>query len=630
MGIDLKDPRFTFSDEAPQPSLPPEGTTAQRNGHADGPQTLLEIDVYRAELYHREQLLKVVSNSIAELLTAGSIRERLPHAMRRIAEVVGIDRMVVVETRSGGEDGVHYPYFVWFGSGAPPLTDPKALDSKNETERAATAEWLRPVREGKAAFGSQRTSPPDLVPFLARLNVISVLLVPIMISGKHWGQIGFEDCKNEHDWSTDEINTLKLLADVIGVAITRERSMEELLTANSEIEAILQAIPDLVFHLDREGTILAVKAGAGGEMPQQELLGRRIQECWLKYSNDGFSEVLRRVIDEKSRVSIEHSEGPHGQVSFYEIRLVPLQRDQVVAIARNITERKNAEAKLDTMHKQLADASRKAGMAEIANNVLHNVGNVLNSVNVSAGLIGGKMRDSKVQGLAKVVQLINEHATDLPDFLTRDERGKAFPGYLNKLVAALAEEKQSITDELGSLTKGIDHIKDIVATQQSYSGATSLIEPVQVKDLIEDALSMNTASMARHQIAVIKEIADVPLLLLDRHLVLQILINLIGNAKQALDGVSDRSHQITLRVNIAEPPDEPRLTIRVEDNGEGIAPENLARLFAHGFTTRKNGHGFGLHSCALAAKEMNGTMTAHSDGSGRGAAFTLELPVKVA
>jgi two-component system NtrC family sensor kinase len=279
---------------------------------------------------------------------------------------------------------------------------------------------------------------------------------------------------------------------------------------------------------------------------------------------------------------------------------------------------------------ELVTTARQAGMAEIANNVLHNVGNVLNSVNVSAGLIGGRMRDSKVQGLAKAVQLINEHTTDLPDFLTRDERGKAFPGYLNKLVAALAEEKQSITDELGSLIKGIDHIKDIVATQQSYSGATSLIEPVQIKDLMEDALSMNAASMARHQITVIKEFADVPLLLLDKHLVLQILINLIGNAKHAMDGVSDRSHQITLQVNIAEPPDEPRLTIRVEDNGEGIGPENLARLFTHGFTTRKNGHGFGLHSCALAAKEMNGTMTAHSDGSGRGAAFTLELPVKVA
>jgi NO-binding membrane sensor protein with MHYT domain len=276
---------------------------------------------------------------------------------------------------------------------------------------------------------------------------------------------------------------------------------------------------------------------------------------------------------------------------------------------------------------ELLTSARQAGMAEIANNVLHNIGNVLNSVNVSACLIGERMRHSKTQGLAKAVQLMEEHAADLGDFITRDERGKTLPAYLNKLVATLAAEKQTIVQELDSLTKSIDHIKDVVATQQSYSGATSLTEAVQIKDLMEDALRMNTASIARHRITVRKEFAEVPLLLLDRHLVLQILINLIGNAQHAMHAVPDRSHQITLRVAIAEPVDGPRLTIRVEDDGEGIAPENMTRLFAHGFTTRKNGHGFGLHSCALAAKEMLGTITAHSDGLGKGAAFTLELPV---
>ncbi len=409
-----------------------------------------------------------------------------------------------------------------------------------------------------------------------------------------------------------------------------ERSMElssqELLEANSEIRAIFQAIPDRVFRLDHRGTILSVTSGAGGDLPPQELLGRGIQECWLNHSGDGFSEVLRRVIDEKSMIIIEHSEGAKGLESFHEVRLVPLLQNQAVAIARNITERKKVEAELEQMHKQLADSSRHAGMAEIANNVLHNVGNVLNSVNVSAGLIGGKLRDSKDQALAKVVQLMNEHAATLGEFFTRDAKGRALPGYLNKLVAALAAEKQSIATELESLTRSIDHIKDIVATQQSYSGATSLTGSVQIRDLLEDALRINSASIARHRITVVKEYADVPLLLLDRHLVLQILVNLIGNAKRAMDCVPDRLHQITLRTQIRGPADTPRLMIRVEDNGEGIAPENLARLFNHGFTTRKNGHGFGLHSCALAAKEMQGTITAHSDGPGQGAAFTLDLP----
>jgi signal transduction histidine kinase len=276
---------------------------------------------------------------------------------------------------------------------------------------------------------------------------------------------------------------------------------------------------------------------------------------------------------------------------------------------------------------KLVRTARQAGMAEIANNVLHNVGNVLNSVNVSAGLIGAKLRDSKSAGLAKAVSLMNEHSSDLGAFITADERGKALPGYLNKLVAALAQEKQAVSDELSSLTKSVDHIKEIVATQQSYSGVSSVIESVQVKDLLEDALRMNAGSIAHHQIDIVKEFVEVPSMLLDKHLMLQILINLIDNAKHALNGGSQQPHQIKLKLDIAETTDAPRLRIRIEDNGEGIAPENLTRLFAHGFTTRKNGHGFGLHSCALAVKEMKGSIAAFSDGLGKGAAFVLELPI---
>lgn len=194
---------------------------------------------------------------------------------------------------------------------------------------------------------------------------------------------------------------------------------------------------------------------------------------------------------------------------------------------------------------ELVSTARKAGMAEIANNVLHNVGNVLNSVNVSAGLIGTRIRDSKVSGLAKAVQLLNEHMADLGTFLARDPRGQMLPGYLNKLAATLEEEKQTIAAERDSLTRSIDHIKEIVATQHTYSGASSLLESVRVEDLLEDALRMNAASVARHGIEVIKDFAAVPMLRLDKHLLLQILVNLLSSARRAMEGVPTdhiRSH----------------------------------------------------------------------------------------
>ena len=273
---------------------------------------------------------------------------------------------------------------------------------------------------------------------------------------------------------------------------------------------------------------------------------------------------------------------------------------------------------------ELMSTARQAGMAEIATNVLHNVGNILNSVNVSADLIGSTLRKSRIQGLSRGVQLMDEHAADLGSFLVHDEKGKILPGYLSGISRTLVEEQQGMLKELELLTRSIDHIKDVVATQQSYAGGSSIVEPVQISDLVEDALRMNDGSLVRHRVTVVKEYAQVPEALLDRSRVLQVLVNLISNAKNAMGSVSDGSHQITLRV---EPAGESSLRVSVTDDGEGIPPENLTRIFAHGFTTRKTGHGFGLHSCALAVNQMGGTLSAHSDGPGRGATFILELPV---
>lgn len=273
---------------------------------------------------------------------------------------------------------------------------------------------------------------------------------------------------------------------------------------------------------------------------------------------------------------------------------------------------------------ELVTTARQAGMAEIATNVLHNVGNVLNSVNVSAQVLRDKVRTSKGQGVAKVVQLLNEHTHDMGEFMGNDPKGRMLPDYLGKLAEALAAEQQSMLDELALLTKSIDHIKDIVATQQSYAGTSSLMEPVLLRDLIEDVVRICDVSLARHTISLVKDFNDVPPIDLDKHKVLQILVNLINNAKQALEPVNDRPSEIILRLESAN---KGQVRIVVQDNGEGISAQNLARVFEHGFTTRASGHGFGLHSCILAAHGMGGDLIAQSEGQGKGATFILVLPI---
>jgi signal transduction histidine kinase len=271
---------------------------------------------------------------------------------------------------------------------------------------------------------------------------------------------------------------------------------------------------------------------------------------------------------------------------------------------------------------QLVAAARRAGMAEIATNVLHNVGNILNSVNVAAEMVRSRLRGSKLGGLTRAVQMLDAHADDPGGFIARDEKGKRLPGYLRELSKVLERERQESLERLGQLTANIDHIKNVVATQQAYAGRSSLRERVQPRELFEDALHMNESALERHHVAVVKEFEEIPALQLDKTRGVQILVNLIANAKQAM-GSKEGPRTLTLRMHARGE----TLRFVVRDEGCGIAPENLSLIFSHGFTTRAGGHGFGLHSCALAANEMGGRLTVHSDGIGRGATFTLELPL---
>jgi len=273
---------------------------------------------------------------------------------------------------------------------------------------------------------------------------------------------------------------------------------------------------------------------------------------------------------------------------------------------------------------QLVDTARQAGMAEIATNVLHNVGNVLNSVNVSANLVAQQVRGSRSAGLSRAVALMSAHAGDLGDFLTTDPRGQALPGYLAELAAALASERENIEVEVRRLSDGIAHIAEIVSAQQSLTGIDGVIEVVNVVDVVEDALRMAGVE-GQPGLVVIRDVSDVGMVALDRHRLLLILVNLITNAAYATGDNVGRPRQLTVWAEVA---DGPAVRISVADNGEGIAAEDLTRIFEHGFTTRVGGHGFGLHSSSLAAIEMGGALSVDSDGTGRGARFVLELPAK--
>ncbi len=287
-------------------------------------------------------------------------------------------------------------------------------------------------------------------------------------------------------------------------------------------------------------------------------------------------------------------------------------------------ERHRDQQKIQEMQATLLETARQAGKAEIATSVLHNVGNVLNSVNVSAGLIQDKIHQSGVGNLTKAVNIMKQHLGSIGDYVTQDERGKHFPKFLIDLNQHMAEEEVAILNEVHSLISNIDHVKAIVAAQQTYAkNMSAVIEPVSLAELLEDAVQINLSSMQRHSVEIVRQFDEIELVTADKQKILQIVVNLISNAKYACMESGHEEHQIQLCLRDEG---EGYVSIEVQDNGMGIAGENLASIFAYGFTTRQEGHGFGLHSSALAAKELGGSLVAHSEGPGAGATFTLKLP----
>ena len=293
------------------------------------------------------------------------------------------------------------------------------------------------------------------------------------------------------------------------------------------------------------------------------------------------------------------------------------------ALRHEIAERQRAESELQHTQTKLLQASHQAGMAEVATGVLHNVGNVLNSVNVSAAIISEKINGARLEKMQRTAAMLVDKNGDLAEFISNDPKGRLIPSYLVNLGTHLISERNEAISELESLLRNIEHIKEIVSMQQSHARVFGLIERIQPETLVDDAIRMVSVSLRRHQINLVRDVQNSTLVDVDRHKVLQILVNLLRNAKHAMEGGQEDARRIAVSVDRDA---TGALEITVSDTGCGIPAENLTKIFSHGFTTRKDGHGFGLHSSALAAQQMGGRLSVHSEGPGRGASFTLHLP----
>jgi sensor domain CHASE-containing protein len=300
------------------------------------------------------------------------------------------------------------------------------------------------------------------------------------------------------------------------------------------------------------------------------------------------------------------------------------RNDEVGILAREFN---NMMDKLAQSRADLVQAARSAGRSEIATGILHNVGNVLNSVNVSASLLSRKVTKMGVSDLAALAEVVEEQGEDLAEFVRDDPRGRHLRPFLSSIVDHLRSEQSEVVTEVTSLTEGIEHIRQLISSQQSYAIRSELVEWTSASEQLDEALKIcNRALSVDPELNVVKEYSgDNARIRVDKHKLLEILVNLIQNARQSMQEARTDPRSLTLRTCQVDG----NIRIEVSDNGMGIKREHLVQMFTLGFTTKSTGHGFGLHASANAATEMGGSLTASSDGPGEGATFSLTLPIQV-
>lgn len=406
--------------------------------------------------------------------------------------------------------------------------------------------------------------------------------------------------------------------------------------SESQLSALIENTSALICSVDRQHRLLAFNSAfarvvqshsgvppAAGDVLEQ-VIGHPRMHTWRPH--------IERVLARAEPDSFEERVAGRDREEHRETSLYPLvQNGDTVGLtlfSYDISERKRAEAEMRRLHEQLVLLSRRAGMAAVASEVLHNAGNILTSVSVSVSTVEALVRDLKARRLVQTVELLEHHSRDLGAFLHDDPRGRRVMPLLQVLARHFAAQERDIEAEVMSLRKSVEHLSHVIQAQQSYARSVSVIEEVEVDELIDAALSFQAARWESLGIAVHRRVATLPPLAVDKHKVLEILVNLLSNATQALIAGKGESRRLVIVVDRVDAGGGERVAIHVEDNGVGVAEEDRDKIFQLGFTTREDGHGIGLHSSANIARQLGGRLTLHSRGLGQGARFTLELPMR--
>ncbi len=277
--------------------------------------------------------------------------------------------------------------------------------------------------------------------------------------------------------------------------------------------------------------------------------------------------------------------------------------------------------KLDNTYKTFTDQAHKEGMANIATEILHNIGNILNSVNTSVQFMREVITTPVFDDLTMANHLLNMNITDIDNFISNDIKGKKLMEFYVNLGKSFDILQNHLSNHIHRLDYKVNSINDIIVAQQNFAVEKAIVEELDIISVLDDSLKLHLSSLDKYKIEIIKNYLYRPKILAQRSKLMHIFFSLISNAKESFLDILRESRYIRITVYN----DSTGKYICIEDNGCGIRSDLLEKIFTYGYTTKKEALGFGLHRCTSYMKDMAGEIWAESDGPDKGATFVLRF-----
>jgi signal transduction histidine kinase len=290
-------------------------------------------------------------------------------------------------------------------------------------------------------------------------------------------------------------------------------------------------------------------------------------------------------------------------------------------LREEVDERRRTEKQLASLQAELVRTARAAGMSEVATDVLHNVGNVLNSINVASLTLREHLMASRAERAVLASTMLMDHQREI---LTEDPRGVQVSALLRALAQHQVDLNRELAREADTLCSFVSHVSTIIASYQSYGRVLTVLERVAVIEVVDSAAVTLGTSFEHDRTRFELSAGDNPVIISDRNKLHHIILTLLTNAR---DAVRDVGGERLVQVTVQSTARGARIDVR--DTGVGISRDDLSRIFVHGFSTKPGGHGFSLHSSANAARALGGSLEASSEGPGLGATFVLHLPSRI-